>query len=94
MKKNDEFKLKIIGEFINVNSDFTSFEELRITDYCHQWSGSAVPYIERINSYYGKILVLCNKIELLEHRTYIQGIIDQNNSWKEQEKKRDFRGYW
>jgi len=94
MDKNDVFKLKVIKCFLQNNTDIEKFKKLSIESRLESWSGSAVPLYQRKIDYFVEMLGYCDNINLLDHREYIQNQIDVNESYKEHEKKSDFRGRW
>lgn len=94
MRKNEDFKLDVIRNYLEINTDIEIFKELSIDSEINGWSGSAVPVIDRKIQYLKKILDMCNSIDLLDHREYIEELIRSNEYWKEKEKQRDFTGRW
>ena len=87
-----EQRSQFIFTFLQHNKNFADFQRLQLEPEEMSWSGSAVPvYQERID-YLSSLLPIFDNAQLLEHRIYVQQMIDSLEYQKNAEKKRDFVG--
>lgn len=90
VKMGDEFKREVLAFFLERNSDFSVFERFEFNPTSRSWSGSLVPILEREKNFFLSILPLLNASEFLEHKAYIEKLIDSKIQHIEREKKRDY----
>ena len=76
--------------FLDKNKQFEDFKDLPFEPTISSWSGSAVPMLQKKIDFYEKIISLCNSVELLKHRQYIEKRIHDIRHQIQHEKKRDF----
>ena len=76
--------------FLDKNKQFEDFKDLPFEPTISSWSGSAVPMLQKKIDFYEKIISLCNSVELLKHRQYIEQRIQDIRHQIQHEKKRDF----
>ena len=87
---SEHFRRELLGLFLLQN---TSFDDFQVLDYeltTRSWSGSRVPILEKEKNYLVSMLPMLNRIELLEHRAYVEKQIEYKVKSIEEEKKRDF----
>ena len=84
-----ERKLLFYKAFLDKNKNFDAFKKLRY-DSTSIWCGSAVPMLQGKINFYEKIAYLCNSVELLKHRSFIEQRINALRHEIQDEKKRDF----
>ncbi|MGX1901612.1 nSTAND3 domain-containing NTPase [Thermolongibacillus altinsuensis] len=68
-------RVNLVAFLLKINHSFDLFRKISLEPSIMSWSGSEVPVIERRISYYKKLLLLCNNIHLLNHRSYIENKI-------------------
>ncbi|MED4916016.1 hypothetical protein, partial [Parageobacillus thermoglucosidasius] len=68
-------RIALVDFLLKTNNSFDLFKKISLEPSIMSWSGSEVPIIERKISYYKKLLLLCNSIHLLHHRSYIENRI-------------------
>lgn len=85
-------KRKIIfyKSFLNSNRSFDDFKKIPYEPTISSWSGSAVPMLQEKIDFYERVVQLCNSVELLKHRQFIEQIIQEIRNQIQHEKKRDF----
>ena len=83
-------KLIFYKAFLDKNKEFDGFKNLRYEPTISSWSGSAVPMLQDKIDFYEKIMQLCNSVELLKHRQFIEQRIQEIRNQIQHEKKRDF----
>lgn len=83
-------KLIFYKSFLDKNRNFDDFKNLPYEPTISSWSGSAVPMLQEKVEFYERITRLCNSVELLKHRQYVEQIIQEIRSQIQHEKKRDF----
>ncbi|MDP2753196.1 MAG: hypothetical protein Q8P40_02265 [Nitrospirota bacterium] len=76
--------------FLEHNNSFDDFKELPLEPAISGWSGSAVPMLQGKINYYESLLPVCNTIDLLKHRQYLEQRISYLHKEIEREKKKDF----
>lgn len=84
--------MQFIQEFLKHNNSIEEFRKLSLEPGSMSWSGSAVPAYQRKMDFWESLLPLCNTASLLEHKLYIEQIIQGIQKSIEREKKRDFVG--
>ena len=77
--------------FLELNQDFSMFERLPFEPDVWSWSGSAVPIYQSRIEFWESLLALCDDVELLEHRLFIEQQILSRRESMEAEKKSDFK---
>ena len=85
-----ERKLLFYKIFLDKNKEFDEFKNLPYEPTVSSWSGSAVPMLQDKIDFYEKITQLCNSVELLKHRQFIEQRIQEIRNQIQHEKKRDF----
>lgn len=85
-----ERKRKLIGLFLNKNKSYEAFEQLPIEPDHWSWSGSAVPLISSRIDFLQSLLPLLEGIAFLQHKQYIEKMLEGHQRWIESEKKSDF----
>lgn len=83
-------KLMFYKSFLDNNKNFDDFRNLPYEPTILSWSGSAVPMLQEKIEFYEGITQICNTVELLKHRQFIEQIIQKVRSQIQHEKKRDF----
>jgi hypothetical protein len=83
-------KLKFYKIFLAKNSEFNDFKKLPYEHTVSTWSGSAVPMLQEKIEFYEEIQQICNSIQLLRHRQFIEQVIQKIREQIQHEKKRDF----
>ena len=83
-------KLKYFKAFLDKNKKYDDFKSLPYEPTISSWSGSAVPMLQEKIGFYEKITQLCNSVELLKHRQFIEQRIQEIRNNIQHEKKRDF----
>lgn len=83
-------KLIFYKAFLDKNKEFDGFKNLPYEPTISSWSGSAVPMLQDKIDFYEKIMQLCNSVELLKHRQFIEQKIQEIRNQIQHEKKRDF----
>ncbi len=85
-----ERKLIFYKEFLDKNKEFNDFKSLPYEPTSSSWSGSAVPMLQNKIAFLESIMQLCNSVELLKHRQFIEHGIQEIRDQIQYEKKRDF----
>ncbi len=85
-----ERKLLFYETFLDKSKEFDDFKNLSYEPTHSSWSGSAVPMLQEKIDFYEKITQLCNSVELLKHRQFIEQRIQEIRNQIQREKKRDF----
>lgn len=83
-------RLAHITVFLKRNNNFDDFEELPLEPSISGWSGSAVPMLQKKIGYYESLSSVCNTVDLLKHRQFLEQHISALHKQIEGEKKRDF----
>lgn len=83
-------KLIFFKAFLDKNKKYDDFENLPYEPTISSWSGSAVPMLQEKIDFYEKITQLCNSVELLKHRQFIEQRIQRIRNEIQHEKKIDF----
>jgi hypothetical protein len=76
--------------FLEHNNSFDDFKELPLEPAISGWSGSAVPMLQGKINYYESLLPVCNTIDLLKHRQYLEQQISYLRKEIQRGKKKDF----
>ena len=77
-KTDTERRLALINQFLKCNNDFEMFKSLPLTPSQYSWSGSAVPVYSSWIEFLQKLLPLFTGIKFINHKKYIQDMIEQN----------------
>ena len=91
--ENDETKLEIISNFLDLNHDIEAFKKLSFFPLSYTISGSSVPYYEKQLEFLYKVDNLVNskeKIEYLNHLDYLGLRINGLKSWIKKIKTEEF----
>lgn len=83
-------KLIFYNLFLAKNKIFDDFKNLPYEPTISSWSGSAVPILQERMDFYQNITQLCNSVNLLKHRQFIERRIQEIRNQIQHEKKRDF----
>jgi hypothetical protein len=83
-------KLVFFKAFLDKNKKYDDFKNLPNEPTFSSWSGSAVPMFQEKIDFYENIIQLCNSVELLKHRQYVEQRIQEIRYKIQHEKKRDF----
>ena len=83
-------RLKLIASFLENNKNYDDFESLPLEPSSWGWSGSAVPMISGRIEYWQSLLPLCNSVDFLNHKKFIERCIQNFQRSLETEKKSDF----
>jgi hypothetical protein len=81
---------QLIAIFVENNNNFEDFQKIPLESPLNSWSGSAIPMYQAKIDYYDSLIPFLNKIELLQHRQYIEKRIQSYRETVEYEKKKDF----
>ena len=87
---SSEKRTQLLIVFLKHNKEFEHFRHLPLESSSWNWQGSAVPMHQKRAEYFESLLPLLNTIDLLQHRQYVERIIQGKREIIEQEKKRDF----
>lgn len=77
-------------EFLDVNKSFDDFESLSLEPDSVGWSGSKVPILQERVDFINKLISLCDSVQLLKHRQYLERRLQYLRKEIRGEKKRDF----
>jgi hypothetical protein len=83
-------KLIFYKSFLDKNKSFDDFKKIPYEPTISSWSGSAVPMLQEKIDFYEGVAQLCNSVELLKHRQFIEQRIQEIRNQIQHEKKRDF----
>ncbi len=83
-------KMIFFRAFLDKNKKYDDFKNLPYQPTISSWSGSAVPMLQEKIDFFEKIIQLCNSVELLKHRQFIEQRIQEIRNQIQHEKKRDF----
>ncbi len=83
-------KLIFYKTFLDINKEFNEFKKLPIEPTISSWSGSAVPMLRQKIELYEVIISICNSVEFLKHRQFLEQRIQGIRNQIQHEKKRDF----
>jgi hypothetical protein len=81
-----------IGTFLRYNQDFDSFAKLPLESDSWDWTGSAVPMLQRRVDFFESLLPMLNTVSLLRHKQRVERKIQYLREDIEREKKQDFIG--
>ncbi|MHC1686199.1 MAG: hypothetical protein AB9879_00510 [Methanothrix sp.] len=87
-----ERRCKFIDLFLERNKCIEDFKKLALEPNSSGWTGSAVPTLQKRVDYFESILSRLDEVQLLQHKQYVEGIIQGIRIQIEWEKKRDFIG--
>jgi hypothetical protein len=79
-----------ITTFLKHNNNFEDFKELPLEPLIWSYSGSAVPMLQGKIDYYESLISVCNTIDFLKHRQFLEQKISYLRTEIEREKKKDF----
>jgi len=85
----DKRKLKFYNEVLIKNTDLEIFESLRINPI-RTFGGSEIPLLENEIEFLEKLKEGCKGLDYLEHRSYLEKIINKKRKRIEIRKERDF----
>ncbi|WP_428604190.1 hypothetical protein [Sedimenticola sp.] len=85
-----ERKLVFYKSFLDKNKSFDDFKEIPYEPIISSWSESAVPMLQEKIDFLEEIVQLCNSVELLKHRQFLEQRIQEIRNRIQKEKKRDF----
>ena len=85
-----ERRHQFIAEFLERNKCFEAFKRLSLEPNSWGWSGSAVPMLQKRLEYFESLLLLLNEVQLLQHKQYVEGKVQEIRTQIELEKKKDF----
>jgi hypothetical protein len=85
-------RLQFVAVFLEYNKDFDIFQRLPLEPNHWGWSGSAVPMHQKRMEYLNSLLSLLNTVDFLQHKQYIERLIQGLQVQIEHEKKKDFIG--
>ncbi|AVH72578.1 hypothetical protein [Nostoc sp. 'Lobaria pulmonaria (5183) cyanobiont'] len=85
-----ERRLSFVDFFIRHNQKFDDFKKLRLEPSSWSSSGSGVPVYQNRVEYLESLLPLFNSVPFLQHKQYIEQLIQWLREEIEREKKRDF----
>jgi hypothetical protein len=83
-------KMIFYKSFLNTNRSFDDFKKIPYEPTISSWSGSAVPMLQEKIDFYEGVAQLCNSVELLKHRQFLEQRIQEIRNQIQHEKKRDF----
>lgn len=83
-------KMIFYKSFLDKNRSFDDFREIPYEPTISSWSGSAVPMLQEKIDFYEGVAQLCNSVELLKHRQFLEQRIQEIRNQIQHEKKRDF----
>lgn len=88
-----EFKLDrtviFYKEFLEVNKNFDDFKSLSLPE-SSSWVGSKVPILQEKVDFINNIICLCDSVQFLKHRQYLEIRVQYLRNEIRNEKKRDF----
>ncbi len=87
-----EKRKKLIGVFLHYNKNFEDFQKIPLKPSFSGWSWSGATIYQKRIDFFKSLLPLVNKVELLEHKRYIEQSIEDCQRSIEQEKKIYFLG--
>lgn len=87
--KNDRI-VSFFEFLLSKSKDYAVFEHLPIFPMLSSWSGSAVPMHQERLAFIGKLVALCNTVELLHHRQRLEEHVTDIRDSIQRYKKRDF----
>ena len=76
--------------FLSHNKRFDDFKKFPLEPSSGSWSGSAVPMLQGRVDFFESLLPLLNTVDLLQHKQFVERIIQGVRQEIEREKKRDF----
>lgn len=68
-------KLKFVAAFLGTNQDMNDFKNIRFWPSIRTYSGSRIPYIRAEIRFLESVSALCDTVELLPHKSYIEEAI-------------------
>lgn len=83
-------KMIFYKSFLDKNRSFDDFKKIPYEPTISSWSGSAVPMLQEKIDFYEGVAQLCNSVELLKHRQFLEQKIQEIRNQIQHEKKRDF----
>ncbi|WP_121627388.1 ATP-binding protein [Poseidonibacter antarcticus] len=79
-----------IKHILDLGIKFKDFKELSFEEYSKFWSGSAIPMYQKELEYFESLLDLFKGINRIEHKKYVEEIIEYKRNDIKREKKREF----
>lgn len=89
---SEERRRRHIETFLRYNQDFDSFAKLPLESDSWDWTGSAVPMLQRRVDFFESLLPTLNTVSLLRHKQRVERKIQYLRHDIEREKKKDFVG--
>ena len=83
-------RISFVASFLKHNNDFKAFERIPLEPCINSWQESAIPMLQERLEYFEDLLPLTNTVKFLQHKQYIEQIIQSIQSEIEHEKKRNF----
>lgn len=87
---DESSKKNLIELFVKNNTNLHDYKTITNISRSKSWSGSRVPTLEQEKKAFEDLLPIFNTIELLEHRSYVESLIEDIKLSIVREKKRDF----
>lgn len=87
---DESSKKNLIELFVKNNTNLHDYKTITNISRSKSWSGSRVPILEQEKKAFEDLLPIFNTIELLEHRSYVESLIEDIKLSIVREKKRDF----
>lgn len=86
-----ENRKQLLAVFLEHNKSFKDFRHLPLKPSSWICEGGSVPiYYQKLTEYFESLLPLLSTIEFLQHRQYLERIIQETRETIEDEKKRNF----
>lgn len=76
--------------FLDSNDWIEDFKSLRFEQSFMSWSGSMIPLLDAKIKFYEQVKILCNSVELLEHRGYLEQLVDRVRETIALQKKKEY----
>jgi len=89
---SQEKRRQFIAVFLECNKNFEIFQRLPLEPNSWGWSGSAVPMLQKRMEYLDSVLSLLNTVDFLQHKQYVERLVQDLQAQIEYEKKKDFMG--
>ena len=87
-----ERRLQFVATFLEHNKCFEVFRGLNLEPNSWGWSGSAVPLHQKRLDFFKSLIPKLNTVDFLQHRQYIEDLIQNTRLQIEDENRRDFIG--
>jgi hypothetical protein len=89
---NNERRFACYRTFLENNNNIDDFAALPFEPTNLTWSGSKVPILQSRVNFHQSIMALCNTVQLLRHKLFLEQQIKSLRDEIQSEKKRDFTG--